>query len=115
MNKVTKEAAARLFRYVKRVEVSFNPLDPTGSSRSCRELMVQLSSNRIKKANPKMQIIADVHGRHVNPTMVVNFADDSEAMIIDTNESKVEELKADIFQRLMSIEQTYEAAGKLVD
>ena len=93
----------------------FIPLSPPPSPCSCREFVVQIQSERISKSNPKLLIEADVHGRNVKPTVEVKFVDDSDPMVFETNEMKVEELKGDLFQRLLAIEEEYDAQGKSVD
>jgi len=76
---------------------------------------VQLQSERVSAANPRMEVNAEVHGRGERPVVRVGFKDGSEEMRMETDEVKVEEIKGDLFQRLMEIEQEYDAQGKTVD
>jgi len=121
MNKVPKARAAALFKYVKSINVSFNPSATTrlADTRSAREFLTQIQSKKIAISNPRLIIETDVHARADRPQLDIAFVDDQglggENLKLTTDEMVVDTIRAELFQRCMAIEQDYDLKGKTVD
>eukprot|EP00536_Pseudo-nitzschia_multiseries_P018147 jgi/Psemu1/54307/gm1.54307_g len=74
--KFSKETSSRLFRYVRTVDIRFNPFD--NRTKSARELWRQMQATRYRKANPKLEINTHVLGSASPPEVVFKFIDDTE-------------------------------------
>jgi hypothetical protein len=77
--KFNKEVSAHLFKYVRSIDIKFNPLD--SRTRSARELLRQVQAPRFGKANPKLAVRYEVHYRPEAPSAHFKFIDDTEVRL----------------------------------
>eukprot|EP00978_Attheya_sp_CCMP212_P034225 scaffold142505_cov40-Attheya_sp.AAC.1 len=83
-------------------------------TRSARELMRQVLADRYKKANTKLKINADIHGKVDPPLVAFKFADDSE-LKFDSQEFVATEMLGEVFQHANNMDIDYEMNGKSIE
>jgi hypothetical protein len=83
-------------------------------STSAREMMRQVQASRFKKANPKLQIRFDIHGRVDKPIVQFSFADGTEK-IFDCQEDLASDMMFQVHLKTMQLDAEYEMAGKSID
>lgn len=110
--KFNKETSTRLFRYVKSVDISFNPFD--NRTRSTREIWRQLQATRYHNANPNLSINTHVLGTAGPPEVVFKFIDDTEKRF-DSQHLKANEIMFDVHLNLDRLDNEYEMSGKSLD
>uniref|UniRef100_A0A7R9WVM4 Large ribosomal subunit protein mL53 n=1 Tax=Craspedostauros australis TaxID=1486917 RepID=A0A7R9WVM4_9STRA len=110
--KFGKDVSARLFRYVKQVDISFNPFD--ARTRSARELWRQMQATRFQKENPNLKVNAKVLNTPDEPTVVFTFVDDTQKRF-ESQHYDVKEIMFDVHLGLNSMDNEYEIAGKSLD
>ncbi|KAL3827093.1 hypothetical protein ACHAXA_002328 [Cyclostephanos tholiformis] len=110
--KITKEMSSHLIKYVRKVEVSFNPFDMR--TRSARELLRQVNSQRLLRANTKLKVNAIVQGRPDAPTVKFSFVDGSD-ISFDSREYLANEMLMEIWRKAMKMDDEFELEGKNVD
>ncbi|KAL7539289.1 hypothetical protein ACHAWF_006366 [Thalassiosira exigua] len=110
--KITKDMSAHLIKYVRKVDVSFNPFDMR--TRSARELLRQVNSQRILRANPKMKVIPNVHSKPDAPRAHFTFVDGTD-MSFDTKDLLVNEMLMEVWRTVMKMDDNFEMEGKNVD
>ena len=74
--KLAKDVTTHLFKYVKVVDIRFNPFD--GRSKSVKELLRQVQATRYSKANPKLEIKKAILATADAPFAHFQFVDGSE-------------------------------------
>lgn len=74
--KLAKDVTTHLFKFVKVVDIRFNPFD--GRSKSVKELLRQVQATRYSKANPKLEIKKAVLATADAPFAHFQFVDGSE-------------------------------------
>jgi hypothetical protein len=106
-------------------------------STSAREMMRQVQASRFKKANPKLQIRFDIHGRVDKPIVQFSFADGTEVRkkikcmlhivvgdaypilieqkIFDCQEDLASDMMFQVHLKTMQLDAEYEMAGKSID
>ena len=77
--KLAKDVTTHLFKYVKVVDIRFNPFD--GRSKSVKELLRQVQATRYSKANPKLEIKKAVLATADAPFALFQFVDGSEVSL----------------------------------
>mmetsp|Transcript_23439 Transcript_23439/g.28186 ORF Transcript_23439/g.28186 Transcript_23439/m.28186 type:complete len:115 (+) Transcript_23439:124-468(+) len=110
--KFTKDLSTHLFKYVKSVDVKFNPFD--NRTTSAREVLRQVMAERYSKANPKLQINTHVVGTPYPPSVVFKFVNDNEK-IFDSSEYDASEIMYETLLEAMQINNEYEMEGKSID
>ena len=90
MQKLTGEVARDLFRYVRKCVVTAHVLDPR--STSAVELWQQLSSSKIKRLNPRLEVGLNQSVRPVEPFAEVEFVDGN-SIRLDTADKEVRTLR----------------------
>lgn len=110
--KITKDVSAHLFKYVKKVDVSFNPFD--SRTRSARELLRQIHGERIKKSNPKMKIIVDVNDTINPPSVKFEYVDGTNTEF-DSQSYDVNEMLMEVHALTSEIDMNFELEGKNID
>ena len=74
--KLAKDVTTHLFKYVKVVDIRFNPFD--GRSKSVKELLRQVQATRYSKANPNLEIKKAILATADAPFAHFQFVDGSE-------------------------------------
>lgn len=110
--KLTKDITTHLFKYVKKVDIQFNPFD--SRTRSARELMRQVQAQRFVKANPKLKIGTHVVGTAEPPKVDFEFIDGTKKTY-DSQNYQVKEILEDVFMTANNMDISYELEGKSVD
>eukprot|EP00536_Pseudo-nitzschia_multiseries_P010434 jgi/Psemu1/289086/fgenesh1_pg.318_\ len=110
--KFSKETSSRLFRYVRTVDIRFNPFD--NRTKSARELWRQMQATRYRKANPKLEINTHVLGSASPPEVVFKFIDDTEKRY-DSRHFTANEIFFDVHLSLDNLDTEFELSGKSLD
>lgn len=110
--KFTKEVSTHLFKYIRTIDISFNPFD--SRTTSARELLRQVHAKRFGTANPKLKITTDIHNRPDAPKAVLSFVDDSQ-QVFDTQENRADEMLFQVHLKLMQMDNEWEMSGKNID
>lgn len=110
--KFPKELTTHLFRYVRNVDIKFNPFD--SRTRSARELLRQVQADRYKKANPKLEVKSSVLSTPDAPSVAFKFIDGTEHSF-DSQEYNCKEMMEQVYFRAMEIDTEFEKAGKSPD
>mmetsp|Transcript_23181 Transcript_23181/g.33907 ORF Transcript_23181/g.33907 Transcript_23181/m.33907 type:complete len:114 (+) Transcript_23181:224-565(+) len=110
--KVTRDISTHLFKYVKRVDIRFNPFDDR--TRSARELMRQVQAERFIKANPKLKINKNVVGTIDTPSVEFEFVDGT-VKTFDSKEFLAKEMLSEVYTTADNLDIEYELAGKSID
>mmetsp|Transcript_15993 Transcript_15993/g.23706 ORF Transcript_15993/g.23706 Transcript_15993/m.23706 type:complete len:115 (+) Transcript_15993:1505-1849(+) len=110
--KITKEMTTHLIKYVRNVNISFNPIDQR--TKSARELLRQVQAPRYTESNPKLKINVEVRNTVEPPSVVFQFVDDSE-MKFESMKYKTRDIMFDVFLYSMNLDTTYELQGKSLD
>mmetsp|Transcript_11652 Transcript_11652/g.19353 ORF Transcript_11652/g.19353 Transcript_11652/m.19353 type:complete len:113 (-) Transcript_11652:97-435(-) len=110
--KLAKDVTTHLFKYIKVVDIRFNPFD--GRSKSVKELLRQVQATRYSKANPKLEIKKQILATADAPFATFQFVDGSERKF-DSQELQVKEILSEVFQHATNIDNEYEIEGKSVD
>eukprot|EP00934_Nitzschia_sp_Nitz4_P000997 Nitzschia sp. Nitz4//scaffold2_size372955//214275//214706//NITZ4_000437-RA/size372955-snap-gene-0.35-mRNA-1//1//CDS//3329546820//997//frame0 len=110
--KFNKAASTRLFRYVKAIDIKYNPFD--SRTKSTREIWRQMQASRYYDANPNLAVNTVVSGGPEAPEIVFKFVDDSEKRF-DAQHFKANEILFDVHLFLDRLDNEYEMAGKSVD
>jgi hypothetical protein len=90
------------------------PLAFDRRTRSARELLRQVQSQRYSKANPKLKIVTKVVGTIDPPNVRVVFVDGKDQSFNSQNYI-AKEILAEVFQRANSLDIQFELDGKNVD
>jgi len=83
-------------------------------TRSARELLRQIQSQRLLGANPRMKVNAIVHAKPDAPTVKFIFVDGSDT-VFDSKEFLVQEMMMDVWRKAMKMDDDFEVEGKNVD
>mmetsp|Transcript_2944 Transcript_2944/g.4785 ORF Transcript_2944/g.4785 Transcript_2944/m.4785 type:complete len:117 (-) Transcript_2944:64-414(-) len=110
--KFTKDISTHLFKYVRRVDIRFNPFD--SRTTSARELLRQVQASRLKAANPKLEIDAKVLNSAEAPSAVFKFVDDSQ-IDFDSENYDTKEILHSVYLKAMQLNTEYEMDGKNID
>mmetsp|Transcript_15982 Transcript_15982/g.27067 ORF Transcript_15982/g.27067 Transcript_15982/m.27067 type:complete len:116 (+) Transcript_15982:1293-1640(+) len=110
--KFTKDVSAHLIKYVKSVDISFNPFD--ARTTSARELLRQIQSTRYQTSNPKLVVNATTTASAAPPSVVFKYVDGTE-QAFDSQEFICKEMMDSVFLRAMQIDIDFELDGKSVD
>ncbi|GKY91161.1 hypothetical protein MPSEU_000088900 [Mayamaea pseudoterrestris] len=110
--KFQKDVSTHLFKYLRQIDISFNPFD--ARTRSARELLRQVQATRFSKANPNLKIHVDVHSRADRPMAKFLMVDDSE-QVFETHEHDVKEIMFQVHLKAMKLDADYELSGKSID
>ena len=103
----------RLFMYVQAVSIEFNAWDR--SACSVRELWRQLSSKRLRAANPKCEVKAEMVDAATAPRMQLKFVDGSDLSFPDTSKHTCNEILSEIYQRASDLDFEYATQGKALE
>eukprot|EP01041_Mallomonas_annulata_P003898 gene3898-7778_t len=110
MSRVTKDKALSLIKYAKAVSISANYWDP--KSKSAFEFARQISSPKLKKANPAFSVKFDVHERNEEGFIIAEFAN-KQKWETTTSGFKASELRSEFFVNAEVAETTAELAGEV--
>mmetsp|Transcript_32745 Transcript_32745/g.69130 ORF Transcript_32745/g.69130 Transcript_32745/m.69130 type:complete len:116 (-) Transcript_32745:316-663(-) len=110
--KVTKEMTSHLIKYVRTVDVTFNPFDMR--TRSARELLRQVNSERFLESNPKLKVKANIQSKPDAPTVKFAFVDGTDVSF-DSREYLAQEMLMDVWRTTMRMDDDFEMEGKNVD
>mmetsp|Transcript_13665 Transcript_13665/g.17992 ORF Transcript_13665/g.17992 Transcript_13665/m.17992 type:complete len:139 (-) Transcript_13665:225-641(-) len=110
--RVDSYTARNLFKYIRDIDIKFFPLDD--NSRSARELFRQMNSNKLALINPKCKVKLELEHRNLPAIASIIFVDGSK-LELQTGEYNVEELKSEIWQQAIMIQNNYEDEGKNID
>ena len=108
--KFNKELSVHLFKYIKSVDLSFNPFD--NRTRSIRELMRQMQAKATKYDKLKLNI--DVNAAPNPPAARFLFADGTEQKF-ETNQFVVNEIMFQVHLKAMQLDADYELEGKSIE
>ncbi|GFH50083.1 hypothetical protein CTEN210_06559 [Chaetoceros tenuissimus] len=110
--KLSREMTTHLFKYVKKVDIKFNPFD--SRTKSARELLRQVQADRFKKANPKLKINAKVLGTVAPPSVSIEFVD-GETRNYCSKDYIAKEMLDDLYLVANNLDIQYELEGKNID
>ncbi|VEU40462.1 unnamed protein product [Pseudo-nitzschia multistriata] len=110
--KFSKETSSRLFRYVKSVDIRFNPFD--NRTTSAREFWRQMQATRYRKMNPRLEINTHVLGSASPPEIVLKLIDDTEKRY-DSRNYTASEIFFDVHLSLDNLDNEFELSGKSLD
>mmetsp|Transcript_425 Transcript_425/g.901 ORF Transcript_425/g.901 Transcript_425/m.901 type:complete len:116 (-) Transcript_425:398-745(-) len=110
--KITKVMSSHLIKYVRTINVSFNPFDVR--TRSARELLRQVNSERFLHANPKLKVKPDIHSKPNAPLVKFSFVDGTDVSF-DSREYLANEMLLDVWKTTMKMDDDFEMEGKNVD
>lgn len=110
--KITREMSSHLIKYVRKVDVSFNPFDMR--TRSARELLRQVNSQRLLRANTKLKVNTLVQAKPDAPTVKFVFVDGSD-ITFDSREYLANEMLMEVWRKTMKMDDDFELEGKNVD
>ena len=113
MYRVPKREGARLFKYVAKVDIAFNPWDE--KSNSTRELWRRLTSDRLSKSNPKAVVAATMPTDIPKPFTTIKYVDGSVMKLEDTSTMSVEEIISELNMAAAKIDNEWMMAGKELD
>mmetsp|Transcript_30962 Transcript_30962/g.74778 ORF Transcript_30962/g.74778 Transcript_30962/m.74778 type:complete len:116 (-) Transcript_30962:132-479(-) len=110
--KFSKQKSTQLFRYVKSVDIKFNPFDSrTGSA---REVWRQMKATRYHAANPNLKVNTHVLGTASPPEVVFKFIDDTEKRFL-SQDYTANEIFFDVHLSLDQKDNEFEMSGKSLD
>eukprot|EP00584_Thalassiosira_punctigera_P019327 CAMPEP_0172552606 /NCGR_PEP_ID=MMETSP1067-20121228/46299_1 /TAXON_ID=265564 ORGANISM="Thalassiosira punctigera, Strain Tpunct2005C2" /NCGR_SAMPLE_ID=MMETSP1067 /ASSEMBLY_ACC=CAM_ASM_000444 /LENGTH=115 /DNA_ID=CAMNT_0013340627 /DNA_START=92 /DNA_END=439 /DNA_ORIENTATION=- len=110
--KITKEMSSHLIKYVRSIDVAFNPFDMR--TRSARELLREVNSERFLQANPKLKVNPDIHSKPNAPSVKFSFVDGTDVSF-DCREYLANEMLMDVWRTTMKMDDDFEMEGKNVD
>jgi len=110
--KITKDMSSHLIKYVRKVDIHFNPFD--NRTRSARELLRQVNSERLLKSNPRLKVNPIIHARPDAPRVQFTFVDGTDATF-DSREYLASEMLTDVWRTLTKMDDDFELEGKNVD
>mmetsp|Transcript_44838 Transcript_44838/g.54265 ORF Transcript_44838/g.54265 Transcript_44838/m.54265 type:complete len:119 (+) Transcript_44838:171-527(+) len=110
--RVTKDITTRLIKYVKKVDIKYNPLD--GRTSSARALFLQLEASRFKTSNPKLKMNHVVASVPDPPSVSFQFADESK-LDFDSQDYDVNEILTEVWMRATQIEVDFELSNRNID
>jgi hypothetical protein len=113
MYRIPPREGVRLYKYVASVEIGFNPWD--SKSTSTRELWRRLSSAKMVKSNPKVELSAKMPVDLKQPFTKLKFLDGSTLHLEDTSTMRVEEIFSEINMGAARIDNQYMKEGKELD
>ena len=105
---------ALLFSFIHGISFSYTILAFDRRTRSARELLRQVQSERYAKANPKLKIVTKVVGTVDPPKVKFQFVDGKE-QIFNSQNYIAKEIFSEVFQIANSLDIQYELDGKNVD
>mmetsp|Transcript_25456 Transcript_25456/g.38612 ORF Transcript_25456/g.38612 Transcript_25456/m.38612 type:complete len:118 (-) Transcript_25456:153-506(-) len=110
--KFTKEITSHLIKYVRMVDIRFNPLDRR--STAVREMWRQVSAERFLDSNPKLKIIAKTLPGVAPPSAKIEFVDGSEIDFSgETYDCK--EMLDHVFIKAQQLDIEFELEGKNIE
>ena len=83
-------------------------------TRSARELLRQINSQRLLRANTKLKVNAIIQGNPNAPTVKFSFVDGSDVSF-DSREYLANEMLMEIWRKTMKMDDDFELEGKNVD
>lgn len=83
-------------------------------TRSARELLRQVNSERFLRANPKLKVNPNIHAKPNAPTVKFSFVDETDVSF-DSREYLAEEMLMDVWRKTMKMDDDFELGGKNVD
>lgn len=110
--KITKDMSSHLIKFVRKVDVSFNPFDMR--TRSARELLRQVNSERLIASNSKLKVKANIQSSANPPSVTFTFVDGTD-MKFDSREYLASEMLMDVWRKSMKMDDDFELEGKNVD
>uniref|UniRef100_A0A7S2K4L5 Large ribosomal subunit protein mL53 n=1 Tax=Leptocylindrus danicus TaxID=163516 RepID=A0A7S2K4L5_9STRA len=111
-SKITKNVSTRLFKYVAKIDVTFNPFDKRTTS--AREFLNRTSAKRFIQANSKLAITPHVVSTADPPRVELEFVDGSKKEF-DSQGYFASEMLEEVHNHAIQIEYKYEMEGKSVD
>ncbi|KAL3772591.1 hypothetical protein ACHAWO_003646 [Cyclotella atomus] len=110
--KVTKEMSSHLIKYVKRIDINFNPFD--ARTRSAREILRQMNIPRFYNSNPKLKVTPNMLATPDAPTVKFSFVDGTDK-VFESSELLADEILTDVWRTVMKMDDDFEMEGKNVD
>eukprot|EP00804_Cyclotella_cryptica_P006555 CCRYP_012807-RA/>CCRYP_012807-RA protein AED:0.20 eAED:0.20 QI:354/1/1/1/0.33/0.25/4/1966/115 len=110
--KVTKEMSSHLIKYVRVIDVSFNPFD--NRTRSAREVLRQVNIERFFRANPKLKVNPNILSTPHAPTVKFTFVDGTDKEF-HSRDFLADEMLMDVWRTVMKMDDDFEMEGKNVD
>ncbi|EED91920.1 predicted protein [Thalassiosira pseudonana CCMP1335] len=110
--KVTKDMSSHLIKYIRTVDISFNPFDMR--TRSARELLRQINVDRYRRANPKLKIKTNILSTPHAPSVKFAFVDGTDKNF-DSKEFLADEMLMDVWRTAMKMDDDFELEGKNVE
>lgn len=83
-------------------------------TRSARELLRQVNSERLLKSNPKLKVNPVIHAKPDAPKVTFTFVDGTDE-IFDSREYLANEMLMDVWRKAMKMDDDFELEGKNVD
>ena len=83
-------------------------------TRSARELLRQVNSERLLRCNPKLKINPIIHSKPDAPSVKFSFVDGTDTSF-DTREYLASEMLMDVWRKTMKMDDDFELEGKNVD
>lgn len=103
MSRVPKHIASELITFVKRLEIKANFWDDR--AKSAFEFNRQMSSRKLKKINPTLEIVFETHNNHDPPIIKAEFLDGSK-WEIDSSNFKSAEIRAMFYSKASDAEES---------
>eukprot|EP00956_Cyclotella_meneghiniana_P014429 scaffold21566_cov73-Cyclotella_meneghiniana.AAC.10 len=110
--KVTKDMTSHLIKYVRTVDINFNPFDKR--TRSAREVLRQIDIQRFYDVNPKLKVNPNILSTPDAPTIKFSFVDGTDKTF-NSSEHLADEILIDVWRGLMKMDDDWEMEGKNVD
>lgn len=110
--KFSRDVTTHLFKYVRTVDIKFNPFDTRTAS--AKELMAQVMAERFKKANPKLEIKKNLVYTPDSPLITFKFVDDTEK-VFEGEEYNVREILKEVYMHTNIMDFNWEVEEKNID
>uniref|UniRef100_A0A6U6G9Y6 Large ribosomal subunit protein mL53 n=1 Tax=Odontella aurita TaxID=265563 RepID=A0A6U6G9Y6_9STRA len=108
----TRDITTHLFKYVRTVDIKFNPFD--GRTGSAKELLRQVLANRYRKANPKLEIKKNVVFTAEPPLIKFKFVDETEK-IFEGEEYNVNEMLQEVYMHANMMDFNFEVEERNIE
>ena len=95
-------------------DISHNNIAFDMRTRSARELLRQVNSERLLNSNPKLKVNPIIHSKPDAPKVKFTYVDGTDATF-DSKEYLAQEMLIDVWRTTMKMDDDFELEGKNVD
>mmetsp|Transcript_22339 Transcript_22339/g.25410 ORF Transcript_22339/g.25410 Transcript_22339/m.25410 type:complete len:117 (+) Transcript_22339:161-511(+) len=110
--KLNKVMTTHLIKFVRKIEIHFNPID--ARTTSVRELWRQVTAARFEKANPNMKVTIEMVQGAAHPTAKVELVDGTK-MNFEGQKYHCKEILEAIYMKASQLDIELELEGKSID